>query len=459
MRLHRSRPLLASLLVVCALAGGIAPASAATSRPSWVVAEVHDWNHPWAATAPGELDAKLAKMALDPYTFYRGTAHLFLRDMATWPASAYVTPQTGDTWIGGDAHLGNFDASRDSSGKAVFKAADYDEGYLGQYVWDLRRLATSMVLVGRANGIADADTRTAIRDMVGAYADKMSDFKGSSAESSFQLTKGNTTGVVDDTIAAADGKTRSSLLSKYTRLSGSQRVFQTTAELATVSASTRSDLVAAMAAYVSSIASSKRYASSFYTVKDVRQKLGSGVGSLGKLRYYVLVEGASSSTSDDVILEFKQEGASAVARIVPGNLPASAYGAHEGQRVARTAKAQLLDADVLIGWTTVSGRPFYVHEKSPYQADFDTAALTSAGKLDTAAVYLGQALASAHALADQDYDASVVGYSIDKQVTDAITSKGGLKDEIANFAFAYADQVVLDWLAFVDAYDAGTPLY
>jgi uncharacterized protein (DUF2252 family) len=459
MRLHRSRSLLASLLVVCALVGGVAPASAATARPSWVVTQIHDWNHPWAATAPGELDTKLAKMALDPFTFYRGTAHLFMRDMATLPASAYTTAQTGDTWIGSDAHLGNFDASRDSGGKAVFKTADDDEGYLGQYVWDLRRLATSLVLVGRQNGIADADIRTAIRDAVGAYADKMSDFKGSNAESSFQLTKGNTTGVVDDTIAAADGKSRSSLLSKYTQLSGSQRVFQTNAQLATVPAATRSDLVSSMSAYVSSIASSKRYASSFYAVKDVRQKLGSGVGSLGKLRYYVLVEGGSSSTSDDVILEFKQESASAVAQIVPGNLPASAYGSHEGQRVARSAKAHLLNADVLIGWTTVSGRPFYVHEKSPYQEDFDTVALTSGGKLDTAAVYLGQALASAHALADQDYDASVVSYSIDKQVADAITSKSGLKDEIADFAFAYADQVVLDWQAFVDAYEAGTPLY
>ena len=44
-------------------------------------------------------------------------------------------------------------------------------------------------------------------------------------------------------------------------------------------------------------------------------------------------------------------------------------------------------------------------------------------------------------------------------MADAITSKSGLKDEIANFGFAYADQVVLDWQAFVDAYDAGTPLY
>lgn len=59
------------------------------------------------------------------------------------------------------------------------------------------------------------------------------------------------------------------------------------------------------------------------------------------------------------------------------------------------------------------------------------------------------ALASAHALADQDYDASVVTYSIDRQVADAVTSKSGLKSEIVAFAFDYAAQVNLDWQAFV----------
>jgi uncharacterized protein (DUF2252 family) len=79
--------------------------------------------------------------------------------------------------------------------------------------------------------------------------------------------------------------------------------------------------------------------------------------------------------------------------------------------------------------------------------------------LNTAATYLGQALASAHALADQDYDVSIVSYSIDKQVSDAVTSKSGLKSEINSFAFDYATQVTLDWQAFVAAYNAGTPLY
>ncbi|GAB3359254.1 DUF2252 family protein [Lysobacter tyrosinilyticus] len=452
------RPLL-SCLLVCLVSAAVPAASAATARDSWVVNQVYAYNHPYAATASNELDTKLAKMALSPYGFYRGTDHIFFSDMATRPASAYVTAQTGYTWLGGDVHLGNFDASRDSNGTATFKLADYDEGYLGQYVWDLRRLAASMVLAGRENGVSDADITTAINTLVGAYVDKMIEFKGSSAELSFQLVKSNTTGVVDDTIATADGKTRSSLLSKYTAVVSSQRRFQDLSNLVAVTPLTYSNVGGAMAAYVSSIASSKRYAASYYSVKDIHQKLGSGVGSLGRLRYYVLVEGASSSTSDDVILEMKQAGTSAVAIAASGRLPASAYGYHEGNRIARTAKAQVLNAEVLIGSTSVGGVPYYVHEKSPYQEDFDTTLLDSGSKLNTAATWFGQALASAHAIADQDYDVTVVSYSIDKQVTDAVTSKSGLKAEVVAFAFDYAAQVQLDWQAFVTAYNAGTPLY
>ena len=434
-------------------------ANAASSRPSWVVSQVYNYNHQFAATGSADLATKMSTMANSPFLFYRGTAHIFYQDMATLPASLYTSVQTGYTWLGGDTHLGNFGSVRDSGGTQVFAAGDFDEGYLGQFVWDLRRMAVSMILAGRENGISDADITTAINTMAGAYLDKMDAFKGTSDELTFQLKSGNTSGVVQDTINAGAANSRSSLLSKYTQLNGAARVFQTTAQLQVVPAATYNALVASMGDYVNSIASSKRYASSYYAVKDIRQKLGSGVGSLGKLRYYLLLEGPSSSTSDDVIVEMKQSVPSAVTAAANGRLPASTYAYNEGNRVARTLKAQLINADVLTGYTRANNMDFFLHEKSPWQQDFDTTALTSGGKLNTAATYVGQALASAHAIADQDYDATVVSYSIDKQVTDAVTSKSSFKSELVSFAFDYATQVSLDWQSFVAAKNAGTPLY
>ncbi len=445
---------LLALMTVCCVT-----AEAASVRSSWVQTQVYNYNHPFAATDSADLATKMSVMSASAYSFYRGTDHIFYQDMLTLPASSYVTTQTAYTWLGGDTHLGNFGAQRDSNGTAVFSVSDFDEGYLGQYVWDLRRLAVSMILGGRENGISDTNITTAINTMIGAYVDQMNNFKGSSGELSFQLIKSNTTGIVDDTITNADNGTRSALLSKYTQVSGSVRSFQNLSNLIAVNSTTYNNISSAMTSYINSIPSAKRYTSSFYTVKDIHQKMGSGVGSLGKLRYLILIEGASSSTSDDVILEMKQEASSVVAIADSGQLPASAYDYNEAERVVKTAKGQQLNTDVLTGFTTVNSLPYYLHEKSPYQEDFDYTLLNSSTKLNTAATYLGQALASAHALADQDYDSTIVSYSIDKQVTDAITSTSGLKSEVVSFAYDYATQVGYDWQSFVAAYNAGATLY
>ncbi|WP_045758081.1 DUF2252 domain-containing protein [Xanthomonas albilineans] len=447
------------LFIGMTLATSSCDALAASKRDAWVVQEIYNDNHPYAAQH-GELDTKMAKMAGSAYAFYRGTDTIFYHDMKRLPCSPWTSPQTGYTWLSGDAHINNFDAARDSNGVAVFKVSDFDEGHLGQYIWDLRRLAASMVLAGRDNGLSDSDIGDAIDTMVGAYMDKMRQFSRSDAEKTFQLTKDNTSGAVAKIIEKADGKSRDKLLSKYTEVSGGKRTFQTLKDLVAVDNATVAGVAAAMHGYIDSIAVSKRYPSSYYTIKDVHQKLGSGVGSLGRLRLYVLIEGPTTSTDDDVILEWKQETTSAVAIATPPwQMPAFTYGNNEGARVALTAKAQTIAADVLIGYTRVNGTPFYVHEKSPFQEDFDPSVLNSADTLVTAATYVGQALASAHALADRDYNPWVAPYSIDKQIDKAVTSTSGLKWELRRFAFDYAAQVQMDWQSFVAAYKAGTPLY
>ncbi|ACA11816.1 DUF2252 domain-containing protein [Xylella fastidiosa] len=429
-----------------------------TERAPWVITQIRDYNHPYA-TSKAELDSKMAKMAESPYVFYRGTAHIFYQDMKTWPSSQWSTPKTGFTWLNGDAHLGNFDAARNSKGNVVFKIADFDEGHLGQYIWDLRRLAVSMVLIGRDNGLNDADIEKAIEIMVQAYLKKMSKFSKSNAEKHFILDADNTSGVVAKTIKAADAKSRLQLLAKYTTLNGNKRILLDLPNLVSVDANTHSGVAAAMDSYRASIHPSKRYAADYYTIKDVRQKLGSGTSSLGKRRLYVLIEGPSTATDDDVILEWKQESRSVVAIAAPTQMPASIYHNHEGARVARTAQAQLLHADVLIGYTSIGDTQYYVHEKSPYQEDLAPETLNTAGKMTTAALYLGQALASAHTLANQDNDLSVVGYNIDKQIHNTVSHKKQLEKELRRFAFNYATQVMLDWRGFVTAYHTGTPLY
>lgn len=432
--------------------------SAAEDRDAWVAQEIYAYNHPFKAQASGELATKMQKMAGSPFQFFRGTAHLFYRDMNRLPASIHTNGATRMVWLQGDMHLANLGAFRDAKGNTVFDTSDFDEGYWGEYVWDLRRMAVSILLAAKGNGISASDRQALVNDFVKAYLDQMADFKGNDDEQSWRLTAGNTSGVVKDTIQAAAAKSRADLLAKYTILSGSRRVFLRNAELVEPPVATVTAIRTAMTDYIASIAISKRYPASYYAVKDIRQKLGSGTGSLGRLRYYVLIEGPSSSTADDVILEMKQESASAVALAAPNRMPGWIYDNHEGQRVARTMKALLSNADVLAGYTRVAGVPYFLREKSPWQEDFDFTKLTSCSKFKDAVRYAGKVLAKNHALADKDYDATLIPYSQDKEITD-IAPNTALRTEILGFALDYALQVEKDFNSFKRAYSSGAVLY
>ncbi|MBP5976833.1 DUF2252 domain-containing protein [Brasilonema sp. CT11] len=451
-----------TILIALILTLGLTSAlKAGTPRQSWVENEIYQYNHQFASQLPQELATKMQKMKASPFAFYRGTAHIFYRDMQTLPSSGFVNSSTSAIWLEGDMHMQNLGGMRDSNGNNVFDTTDFDEGYLGPYVWDLRRMAVSILLAAKENGLSSSDGQDIVRNFLDAYLNKMSDFKGTNDELSYRLESGNTSGVVKDLIQQAAGKSRSNFLNKYTQINTSgNRVFQTTSELQAVSSSTYSAITTAMSSYIASIPSSKRYNNNYYTLKDIRLKLGSGTGSLGKYRYFLLIEGSSLASDDDQILEMKQETSSAVAIAAPNLLPSSVYGNHEGQRVTTATKAMLSNTDPLVGYTTLSSINFMLHEKSPYQEDFDYTLLTSKSKFMDAIAYAGKVVAKNHAISDKDYDSSIVPYSVDKEVTDVISgNKAGFKNEIVNFAVDYATQVEYDYASFVDAYNRNIPLY
>jgi len=159
-------------------------------------------------------------------------------------------------------------------------------------------------------------------------------------------------------------------------------------------------------------------------------------------------------------LQLKQESTSVVSIALPNNMPTEAYGNHDGQRAALSMKAALTNTDVLVGWTTINGAPYLVREKSPFEADFVSTKLSKTADFSDAVKLIGKVVAKAHALADKDYEASLIPDSMDKEIDDtAGTNKSGFKQEVLNFALDYAKQVELDYQSFLKAYKAGTPLF
>ena len=82
--------------------------------------------------------------------------------------------------------------------------------------------------------------------------------------------------------------------------------------------------------------------SSYFRLKSLARRVGSGLASRGARRYYALIEGPTPSADDDVILDLKQEGEAEWLHFIdPSALHRNAFYGSAGARVARAIHALL----------------------------------------------------------------------------------------------------------------------
>jgi uncharacterized protein (DUF2252 family) len=443
----------AVLLAATLLTVPATPAVAALTRDP--VAVVYDRDHALHLLNGGATDDELAvrttKLASSAWTFFRGTSPLYYRDLGELAPSAYASGGT-DVWITGDAHLENTGADRGADNTEQYQLTDTDDAWRGSWTWELRREAVSIVLAGRANGRSASSINTDVDTFVAEYAQWIDKFHGTSNELDWRLTAGNTSDLSADLIAASAADSRKGLLDRWTVVGTSGRVFKADPDLQTVPAATRTNLINAIAAYRTT--ASGPLSSSEAVVKDVRRRLNAGTGSLGRWRWYVLVEGDTTATGDDRILELKQ-----AVEPAPKQLAPTATTLTGGQRPALAMRWLVNESDPLVGWASVGTVPVSVREKSPFAEDLAIADLSSATIWDDTVRDIGRLLAAAHSRADQDLSGTGLAYSADAAIDNAITSVSGLQAETRTFATSYADQVTRDWQAYVAAKNSGRPLY
>ena len=93
------------------------------------------------------LPIRYGRMLASPAAFLRGAAIIMAHDLIRTP----VTGLRG--WICGDAHLNNFGGFATPERNFIFDVNDFDEAFLGPWEWDIKRLAASLVVAARVNGV------------------------------------------------------------------------------------------------------------------------------------------------------------------------------------------------------------------------------------------------------------------------------------------------------------------
>jgi uncharacterized protein (DUF2252 family) len=414
--------------------------------PIELLEEQNETRVPWL------VPLRHVRMAVSPFTFYRGTARIMASDLAGTAVSG-LTVQ-----LGGDAHLSNFGAYASPERQLVFDANDFDETLRGPWEWDLKRLAVSFMVAGQALGFSGRDCRRATAQVVRSYREAMAEFAAMDTLDQWYDYVG-----VDD-VGSASGlapKDLSKRLDRFQRHARKKTSLQALRKLAVsvdgeyrirtdppVLFSLRDlpgeydvpDIEAAarnvLDAYQTTLSDDRSFLLDRFSIVDIGLKVV-GVGSVGTRCFIVLCMGRDEH--DPLFLQVKEAEASVLAE----HLEPSPYANH-GQRVVEGQRLVQAQSDIFLGWTQrPGGAHFYVRQLRDWKGSINTDRGTPR-QLRFYATLCGQTLARGHAR------------SGDAVALAAYVGKGTVLDKaVTRFAEAYSVQNMEDYNSFRAAIEDG----
>ncbi|WP_129843655.1 DUF2252 domain-containing protein [Streptomyces sp. RFCAC02] len=405
---------------------------------------------------PAAFRVKYRRMAASAFAFYRGTACLFYRDLAKAPAAAdFLDDRTAHVWIHGDLHAENFGTYMDSAGRLVFNVNDFDEAYVGPFLWDLQRFAASVALLGYTKALSDRVISDLVRVYAAAYRDRIGALAAGTLTDEEPFTLDTATGPMLGALRDARSRTRFALLDSMTEVRDWERGFAPGGGAIPLDDATRSRVLEAFDRYVATLPQARLARPDSYRVKDVVGRRGIGIGSAGLPSYNILLEGNSDALENDVVIYMKQGQVPAVSRHVTEERVRS-YFHHEGHRTVISQRALQANADPWLGWTELDGAGQLVAEVSPYAVDLAWSDLDDPEEITQLVADLGRATAAMHAAADDSSGQSLVAFSTEHAIDAAIArDEAGFADLLVDFAHAYGNRARADHQIFVDLFRNG----
>ncbi|MGW6909044.1 DUF2252 domain-containing protein [Streptomyces sp. NPDC054940] len=410
-----------------------------------------------ANRVPELVPVRYGRMLESPFRFYRGAAAIMASDLGAGMHTGLYTQ------LCGDAHLLNFRLLASPERNLVFDINDFDETLPGPFEWDVKRLAASLVIAGRANGFPAKQCDTLVRAVVEGYRERMREFAGLGTldvwyarDDLDQLTAllPERPGKDDRqrvTRAAAKARTRTSLqaAAKLTQVvDGTHRIISDPPLITPLGellpgtegeelAQTLRELISG---YSDTLTSERRHLLNRFHVADMARKVV-GVGSVGTRCWIVLLIGRDGE--DPLLLQAKEAGDSVLAPYCG----ASEF-ENQGERVVTGQRLMQAASDIFLGWKHATGidgreRDFYVRQLRDWKGIARPETM-DAVTLGLFARLCGASLARAHARSgDPIAIASYLG-------------RGDSFDRaLVEFAQAYADQNERDHQELTDAVAEG----
>jgi uncharacterized protein (DUF2252 family) len=401
---------------------------------------------------PDLVPLRHERMAESAFAYYRGTPAVMAFDLAATPRSDILVQASGD------AHLSHFGLFASPERSLVFDANDFDETLPGPWEWDVKRLAASVVIAGRANGFSATAIRAATMATVRGYRQWMARYAGmrlldvwyASITDADIREAGEATGLLQGRTGSDRRARLEAVFTKARRRDGMRAFESLTAVvdgrrviLEDPPVVTHVEVPGGLAAlekvftdYRATMPENRRDFLERYRFVDFALKVV-GVGSVATRCFVFVLEGRDEN--DPLILQAKE----ATASVMEPYLAASVHPNH-GQRVVVGQQLMQATSDILMGWTKgPGGRDFYLRQLWDMKGSVDTTTLQPPG-LGFYGGLCGWALARAHA---RTGDAVAISAYIGTSDT--------FDGAIADFGEAYADVNERDHAAYLAAIEAG----
>jgi uncharacterized protein (DUF2252 family) len=392
---------------------------------------------------PELLPIRYGRMRQSPFAFFRGSAALMAADLASTPATRLRVQACGD------CHVANFGGFGSPERRLVFDINDFDETLPAPWEWDVKRLATSIVLACRELGFGGHHCVEAARTAVRSYRIRMREYAGMRALDVWYSH-------LDAEVLIADAKTEAARLrwKHVEKNAATQTADHVFPKITGVENGRRRILdipplvyhpagIARIGKHVRdmfnryrrSLPEERRVILDRYHIVDIARKVV-GVGSVGtRCAVALLMAGAK----DPLFLQFKQATASVLA-------PYSGKSCYEnqGERVVTGQRMLQSVSDIFLGWARDNqGRHYYFRQLRDMRMKIDVTQMSRQDWLEYVEI-CGWTLARAHARTGDP--ARLAGYLGKNEAMDRA---------IGSFAVAYADQTERDHAKFVKAIRAG----
>ena len=391
------------------------------------------------------IPLRMGRMAASPFAFLRGAACVMARDLSTTPISGIPTV------IDGDAHLTNFGMYGTPQHEVVFDLNDFDEATVGPWEWDLKRLAASVNVAGRDNGLNVRERAVAVRRCVEGYRFNVRRLQSMGVldvwylhaypgrENPLVKADPKTKAVARKTLAKALHADNRDLLPKVAdREADGLWTFRDSPPILTrVDKATRQRVIDSLAHYSLTLARERQIVFSRYHVADVAHRVV-GIGSVGTRAYLVLLFG--NGDDDPLFLQVKEAIDPAHAPYLP---PLRGEFRHNGRRVIVGQRALQASSDAMLGYTSIGGRQYYVRQMKNLKASVPVQWLTGPS-FNFYAFACGAILARAHSRTSDP--ARIAGYCGNSSVLD---------EALAEWAESYGDQTEADHAILADAIRRG----